>query len=327
MVSAAVASWSRTIGERLPVVGPRWRAARGLLERLAEPVPPRAAPAQLTRRAGGPLEEVALTTADGLRIAGWYLPAGPRAPVVLHHHFGATRHDYLPLARMLREAGHPVLLIDGRSHGHSDRGETLGLALAQRPEDVIAAATWLRRRRGHRAFHGYGFSMGAAVVLIGASRCPGLCSLVLDSGPVVHLAAACRGLIDVRLADEPAELRRIAARRLYLDGLGWRYRLDLIAAAERMPEVPALILHGERDRVLPPSETARLRQVLRGPCERVVFPRSPHVLAWAQHRARYRARVLEFLRGAERARGLSVEAAPSETASPRPPRAGWGDWG
>jgi len=319
-VAEVIAGLSREIGERLPVVGARWRAARGLLERLAAPVPPRDMTADPERRAGGAVEPVTLRAVDGCRIAGWFLPGGARAPVVLHHHFGATHFDYLPLARTLREAGHPVMLIDGRSHGDSDRGETLGLALAQRPEDIIAAVEWLRRERGFRAFHGYGFSMGAAVVLMGSSRCAGLCSLVLDSGPVVHLAAACRGLIDVRLADEPADLRRLAARRLYLDGLGWRYRLDLEAAAARIPHVPVLILHGERDSVLPPSETEMLRRkVLRGPCERVVFERSPHVLAWAQHRRRYRTLLLEFLSAAERI-GISEAGAANAGAARQPLR-------
>lgn len=295
---------SREVGERLPGIGDRWAAAGGLLDRLAAPVPARVTGAP-TVRAGGPLEEVALRTADGLTLAAWFAPGldgdggsrRARLPVVLHHHFGATRHDYLPVARFLREAGHPVLLLDSRSHGDSEAGESLGLALARRPLDVKAAVSHLRERSYSR-FAGYGFSMGAAVVLMGASECPGLAGLVLDSGPVVHLYAACRGVIDARMTGDPPELRRLAARRLYLDGRGWRYRFDLERAAARIPRVPVLILHGERDDVLPPQETALLaRQVLRGPCERVVLPRTEHVTGWARHRRRYRALVLDFLRG------------------------------
>jgi len=302
-----LATLSREVGERLPGVGARWRAAGELLDRLAEPVPARVTGAP-ERRAGGALEDVRLSTADGLSLAAWFLPPapGPRSaadlPVLVHHHFGATRHDYLPVARFLRAAGHPVLLLDARSHGESDAGHTLGLALAARPLDVKAGAAHLRER-GHGRFVGYGFSMGAAVVLMGASECPGLAGLVLDSGPVVHLYEACKGVIDARMTGDPPGPRRVAARRLYLDGMGWRYRQDLEAAAARIPRVPSLILHGERDEVLPPAETALLqRQVLRGPCERVVLPRTEHVTGWARHRRRYRELVVDFLRGVAEAR-------------------------
>ncbi len=308
-----LAMLSRAVGERLPGMGPRWASAGALLERLAEPVPPRTTGAPAIR-AGGPLGEVELRTADGLDLAAWFVPgregggcaAEARVPVVLHHHFGATRHDYLPVARFLREAGHPVLLLDSRSHGDSEAGDTLGLALAQRPLDVKAGVAHLRER-GFRRFAGYGFSMGAAVVLMGASECPGLAGLVLDSGPVVHLYAACRGVIDARMAGEAPGRRLLAARRLYLDGMGWRYRRDLERAAARIPRVPALILHGDRDAVLPPAETELLqRQVLRGPCERVLLPGTEHVTGWARHRRRYRSLVVDFLRGITRRRRASV---------------------
>ncbi len=307
---------SRAVGERLPGSGQRWRAAGELLDRLAEPVTARTTGSPEVR-VGGAIEEVTLTTVDGLTLAAWFVPVHgaeegcgsgdrdphPRTPVVLHHHFGATRHDYLPVARFLRQAGHPVLLLDARSHGESEVGDTLGLALAARPLDVKAAVAHLRSR-GFRRFAGYGFSMGAAVVLMGAAECPGLLGLVLDSGPVVHLGAACKGVIDARMSGDPADLRRLAARRLYLDGLGWRYRRDLERAAARIPRVPVLLLHGARDQVLPPSETELLRrQVLRGPCERVVLPKAEHVTGWARHRRTYRTLVVDFLRGIEERAG------------------------
>ena len=292
---------SRGVGERLPAVGARWHEAGAVLGRLAEHVPARSTRAALERRAAGPGEDVDLHTADGLRLAGWFLPADGRAPVVVHHHFGGSRHDYLPVARMLRAAGHPVLLFDARSHGDSETGDALGLALGARPADVDAAIRHVLDR-GYRSYHGLGFSMGAGIVMGGASRGPLPLSVVLDSGPVAHLFTACKGVIDQRLGDVDPELRLLAARRLYLDGMGWRYRLDIEEAARALGPTPVLIVHGDRDTVIPPAETEELRrQVLQGPCERVVLPGTEHVTGWARHRLRYQALVLDFLRGAEEA--------------------------
>ncbi len=290
---------SRAAGERLPWVGRPWRRAGDLLDRLARPVEHRFSAAAVGARCGGEAEATTMRTADGLDLAATFLPAQGRQPVVLHHHFGATRYDYLTVGRFLREAGHPVLLVDGRSHGDSEAGADLGLDLERRPEDVVAAVDHLRTR-GYRRFHGLGFSMGAAVVLMGSSRCPGLLSLVLDSGPAAHLYAACCGVIDGRLPDAAARERRRAARRLYLDGRGWRYHGDLLEAAGRIPNTPVLIVHGERDEVIPPAQTERFRRrVLRSPCERVVLENTEHVTGWARHPRRYRTLVLDFLRGAE----------------------------
>jgi pimeloyl-ACP methyl ester carboxylesterase len=290
---------SRAAGERLPWAGRPWKHAGALLDQLARPVEHRFGAGAVRARCGGEAETVALRTADGLELAATFLPSRGMEPVVVHHHFGATRYDYLTVGRFLREAGHPVLLVDGRSHGDSAAGAALGLDLERRPEDVVAAVDHLRTR-GYRRFHGLGFSMGAAVVLMGASRCPGLISLVLDSGPAAHLYAACCGVIDGRLPDEPLARRRLAARRLYLDGRGWRYHRDLLTAARRIPDTPVLLLHGDRDPVIPPAQTERLRRrVLRSPCERIVLENTEHVTGWARHRRRYRTLVLDFLRGSE----------------------------
>ncbi len=295
-----IAALSRQAGERLPAIGSDWRLAGDLLTRLAAPVPVRPAAAPPQGRSGGAVEELTLRTDDGLTIAAWFLPAGDREPVVLHHHFGGTRHDYLPVARMLRLAGHPTVLFDARSHGDSDEGNPQGLALAERYADVTAAIDWLRGR-GYQGYHCMGYSMGAAVAMLGAShRAEGLRSLVLDSGPVAHLYSACKGLINHRMASDPDRIRRMAARRLYLDGCGWRYGRDLDDAARRLGPTPVLVLHGDRDTVLPPAETDSLRRhVLRGPCERVVLPGTQHITGWAQHRLWYQDLVVDFLRGAE----------------------------
>lgn len=67
----------------------------------------------------GEVEEVTLTTDDGLELTAWYLPA-PGVPVstvlVLPGNAG-DRSLRLPLARGLNSRGHAVLLLDYRGYG------------------------------------------------------------------------------------------------------------------------------------------------------------------------------------------------------------------
>ena len=64
-------------------------------------------------------ETVALRTADGVRLAAWYVPSTNRAAVVLLHGAGSTRSSVLPQAAVLAGNGYGVLLLDARGHGTS----------------------------------------------------------------------------------------------------------------------------------------------------------------------------------------------------------------
>jgi len=63
---------------------------------------------------------VEVVTADGVRLAAWYVPSANRAAVVLLHGAGSTRSNVLRHAAVLAEHGYGVLLLDARGHGESD---------------------------------------------------------------------------------------------------------------------------------------------------------------------------------------------------------------
>jgi pimeloyl-ACP methyl ester carboxylesterase len=64
-------------------------------------------------------QSVAFPAEDGVRLAGWYLPARNGAAVVLLHGAGSTRTAVLDHAAVLNRAGYGVLLFDARGHGRS----------------------------------------------------------------------------------------------------------------------------------------------------------------------------------------------------------------
>ena len=67
-----------------------------------------------------PFRDVELTTADGVRLAAWYVPSTNRAAVVLLHGAGSTRSNVLDHAEVLARHGFGVLMLDARGHGRSD---------------------------------------------------------------------------------------------------------------------------------------------------------------------------------------------------------------
>lgn len=65
-------------------------------------------------------ESVTVGTADGVRLAGWYVPSRHGAAVVVRHGAGSTRSNVLDHIAVLADAGYGVLALDARGHGESD---------------------------------------------------------------------------------------------------------------------------------------------------------------------------------------------------------------
>lgn len=63
--------------------------------------------------------EVSFTTADGVELAGWWVPSVNGAAVVLRHGSGSDRSSLVAHGRVLAEQGYGVLLADARGHGRS----------------------------------------------------------------------------------------------------------------------------------------------------------------------------------------------------------------
>lgn len=200
-------------------------------------------------------ETVTFPTRRGRTLTGWWLPGEGRGTVVITHGWGANRELMLPLARPLQAAGWNVLLFDARNHGDSDADSFS--SMPRFAEDTEAALAWLRARPGmaEAPVALLGHSVGAAAVLLAASRRD-------DIGAVVSLSA---------FAHPDGMMRRwLAGKGLPFFPLGWyvlRYvervighRFDAIAPVTTLPRVrcPVLLVHGRDDRVIPPEDAERL---------------------------------------------------------------------
>ncbi|EWT03493.1 hypothetical protein N865_17375 [Intrasporangium oryzae NRRL B-24470] len=134
-------------------------AALTLGQAVAATVVPRAAlgdrtPASLGLR----YEDVTARTADGVRLAGWYVPSANGAAVVLCPGAGSTRSSVLDRAAVLAKWGYGVLMVDARGHdGSEGRAMDFGWYGDQ---DIRAAVDLLTRRSDVK---------GARVAVVGLS--------------------------------------------------------------------------------------------------------------------------------------------------------------
>jgi dienelactone hydrolase len=133
---------------------------------------------------GRPYARVSFRTADGLRLAGWYVPSRNRAAVIVFPgRSGPVRH-----ARMLARRGYGVLLFDRRGEGESE-GE-LNLFGWNGEGDLRAAIAFLRRRPDvdPARIGGLGLSVGGELLLQTAAHDRGLRAVVSEGAGVRSLA-------------------------------------------------------------------------------------------------------------------------------------------
>ena len=125
----------------------------------------------------------AVVTDDGIRIAGWYIPAadgaGPTAPtVVLVHGFNNTKANILAYGEGLHEHFN-LVAFDMRNRGRSGGTQTTAGVLEQK--DLRAIIDWVEREKQPVHLGVLGNSLGAATAMAEARDDSRVEALALDS--------------------------------------------------------------------------------------------------------------------------------------------------
>ena len=122
-----------------------------------------------------------IAVADGVSLHALRWHGGGGAPFVLVHGLASNAHLWDGVSVELARRGHPVLAIDQRGHGRSDKPAD-GYSTDQIVEDLSAVIDWSGFDRPVVA----GQSWGANVVLELAARQPGLTRAVVcvDGGTI-----------------------------------------------------------------------------------------------------------------------------------------------
>jgi uncharacterized protein len=179
-------------------------------------------------------EDVTLATADGERVVAWYKPAEPgRATLLYFHGNGGSLLNRRDRAKLLTAGGRGLLLASYRGYsGSTGRPSEAGLR-----SDARAAYDWVSERAPPDRIVLYGESLG--------------------SGVAVGLAAERRiaGLI----LDAPFTSTADVAGHHYWYLPVWLLR-DQYRSIDRVYELkaPLLVMHGDRDGVIPIALGERL---------------------------------------------------------------------
>lgn len=198
--------------------------------------------------------EVVLTTADGESLVAWHVPARESMPVILYFHGNAGALD-LRVARFrwLIAEGYGLVALSYRGYGGSSgKPSEAGFLL-----DADAAYQFTAARYPARRVVLWGESLGTGVaVALAATQEAG--ALILDA-PFTSAA-------DVGAAAYPF----VPVRWFIKDTFRSDRRIGRVRA-------PLLILHGERDRIVPIRFGEKLFALANEPKRMVRFPLGGHV--------------------------------------------------
>jgi fermentation-respiration switch protein FrsA (DUF1100 family) len=198
-------------------------------------------------------QDVTLTTADGERLVAWWKPPEPgRSTILYFHGNGGSLWNRRHRARLLAEDGRGLLMVSYRGYsGSTGAPSETGLR-----EDARAAYAWLAERVEPQRIVLYGESLGSGVAVRLASERP-VGGLILDA-PFTSTADVAKLTywfvpVDLLMRDQ---FRSI----------------DLIEKVK----APLLVMHGERDGLIPIRLGERLYEAARAPKRFVRLPDVGH---------------------------------------------------
>jgi len=223
-----------------------------------------------------PFDALTIATADGERLRAWLItpppPQAARARIVYFHGNGGNLSNWSPILAGIVRRGYAVLAVDYRGYGLSTgRPTERGL---YRDVDAVVAHPWPETARTLPLIY-WGRSLGGAMASYAATvRKPD--GVIIEAGFPSARAA-------VRSSPVLAVLSLLASYRF--------------PAGEYLNQAnaPVLMLHGDRDSVIPFALGRELFEQVTAPKEFVVIPGGDHNDAAAPDPTAYWAAIDRFI--------------------------------
>jgi pimeloyl-ACP methyl ester carboxylesterase len=245
------------------------------------------------------VEPLQFQSADGTSISGW-LVRRPQASglLLMLHGFGSSKDELLDLAGALhRNSSFNLLLIDFRGHGHSGPGPvTFGF----REVGEVKAALDLAQadpQLQDLPIGCWGISMGGAIALLAAARYPQIRGVVADG------AYSDVGKAIARAQWLTYHIPRFPLGQLVIWAVEARLRcrtmrMDPLRVISRIRPRVIFLIHGGRDKSIPPREGEALHRAAGEPKRWWLIPESEHATCYYDRTEEYVQRVTEFFNDA-----------------------------
>lgn len=269
------------------------RAAKHRLAGKKPAVSPKAIP--LNTLEPGTVEQISVTTEDGIKLAGhWYPCEKPERVILAMHGWRSSwDKDFGGIAGYLHERGCNVLFAEQRSMGESG-GKYIGFGMLER-YDCLKWIQWITDRAGSDLpIYLYGISMGATSVMMASA---------------LELPENVRGIIaDCGFTSADDIWKHVCTRNLHVPyrkrakrisykcqkRIGYGSGDETTVRALKNCHTPILFIHGDEDTFVPISMTCRNFAAAAGPKRMVTFAGAGHGESYRSDPEKYQQTLSDF---------------------------------
>ena len=231
-------------------------------------------------------EDVSFSSLDGTQLHGWFLPAsGPaRATIVFFHGNAENISSHVGAVFWLPAQGYNVFVWDYRGFGKSEgKPDIRGVNCdAQAALDYVASRNDVDPAR----LILFGQSIGAAIALYSAATTKLPIRAVVAESAFTSYPAIMREKMSESLLTWPLQWLSVAVTSQY----------DPLKAIKAI-HVHVLLIHGDRDNIIPIHHARELYAVANQPRQLWIVKGGGHISAFAPNRLEYRKRFSRYLEG------------------------------
>lgn len=264
--------------------GETWRAYREMTEE------------GMAWMATRPCEQVTVTSHDGLKLAGTYIPAeNPRVCVILFHGYRSWGlRDYGGLLPFYGENGLSMVVVDQRACGESE-GEYITFGVKERLDAQTWARAMDRRFEGKMPLILDGISMGATTVMMAADLDlpESVVGLIADCGftspydIIAHVGRTGFHIPAFPLIDLLSLTAKVKA--------GFSYRECDTRRTLAKNRLPIFFLHGGDDDFVPTWMSEANYAAAGGWKRKLIIPGAGHGLSYMVDRPACQRALMEFM--------------------------------
>jgi fermentation-respiration switch protein FrsA (DUF1100 family) len=239
-------------------------------------------------------ERVQITSFDGLRLSGLYLPCdGAKATLVFMHGYRSdVVTDISCAAEFYHGLGLNILTVSQRAHGGSD-GRYISFGVKER-YDCKAWAEYIDKRVGGEIVIG-GASMGATTALMASG-------LELPSS-VKCISADCGFTSAHDVFAAVLKRKRVPFRKAVLPALtplirliaGWDAQEYSTLTAMKTNKLPIFFAHGDSDKLVPPEMSVENYEACAAEKELLIVRGAGHAQSYLADTDAYQKAVTRFL--------------------------------
>lgn len=230
-------------------------------------------------------QDITFETEDGIKLAAWFIPQWKsNQAIIICHGYPADKGDVLGLASFLAPH-YNLLLFDFRGLGKSKgRFSTGGW---REREDFLAAVRFLKAK-GFSDIGAFGFSMGAAVILM--SNSPEIKAIVSDSS-----YADLNSVLNLIFQNFGIFRKAFVGMMKFWARIFFRMDVDKTSALKYISSIscPIFLIHSELDSQIPVEHALLLHK--RNPKSQIwIISGAEHGEAQALRPQEYQDKILNF---------------------------------